>query len=214
MHGGCGAVSSCSWLCAAVSCACATWPPAVPATIVIIHTCLSLIRCPLPIPDPCWKQERGSRARWQTIAFTRVDTQAGELVSRKDQIRKVQRRDCRGGGEESPPISRDRAPWNNCVARIRLEVAAGTAATAKLPAHVSAWGSACEIPQQVLLAFETVTSGSCACFIAICSQAALVCGVTHSLVCECSSAHAETGKEPRPASPRAISKLRIRRIFI
>ncbi len=101
------------------------------------------------------------------------------------------------------------------AATIMPEAIAGAAATEKLPAQVCASGAgACETPQQLSLAPETVTDGFSACSIPIRSQFACVCGVAHSLGCECTSAQTETGNDPRPANPRATKTLRIRRIFI
>jgi len=96
-----------------------------------------------------------------------------------------------------------------------LDARAGAVATEKLPAQVCASGSgASEITQQLLLAPETVTGGFSASSITIRSQSVFVCGLAHSLGCEDTSAQAETGDGPRPASPRATSMLRIRCIFI
>ena len=86
-----------------------------------------------------------------------------EQVFVKDQIRKVQRRDCKGGGEESPAISRDHAPTMGCVVATALEAKGGREATAKLPSQVCASGSgAPEIAQQLLPECERVTGGSSA----------------------------------------------------
>ena len=137
-----------------------------------------------------------------------------EVFCRKVQIRKVQRRDCRGGGEESCAISGDHARSTGWVATTALEVEAASAATAKLPAQFCASGSgATEIAQQVLPERETETGGSSACSIPMCSHSVLVCGVAHSLACACITAQAETGRGPGPANPRATNKLRILRIF-
>ena len=65
--------------------------------------------------------------------------------------------------------------------------------------------------QHVLLASETATDGISAWPIPIRSQSVFVCGVAHSLVCECTSAQAETGSGPIPANPSATNKLRVLR---
>ncbi|HEV2196642.1 MAG TPA: hypothetical protein VGR55_13745 [Candidatus Acidoferrum sp.] len=95
-----------------------------------------------------------------------------------------------------------------------FDASAGTAATEKLPAQLRAWGAgACEIEQQLLLEFATLTVGSSAWPISIRSQFLFVCGVAHSLACECANAQAETGR-PMTANPSATKMLRILRIFI
>src|SRR5207245_11439125 len=95
-----------------------------------------------------------------------------------------------------------------------LEVEAARAATAKLPGQVCASGAgASDTPQQVLPECETETVGSSAWSIPMCSHSALVCGVAHSLACECIAAQAETGRDPSPANPKATNKLRVFCIF-
>src|ERR1051325_5935711 len=123
------------------------------------------------------------------------ETHTQRWFSGKVQIRKVQRRDCRGGGDKSCFTSRDQSLSIGCAATATLEATAGGAATEKLPAQVCASGSgASEITQQLLLAGEMLTGGFSACSIAIPirSQFASVWGVTHSLGCEYTSAQAET----------------------
>jgi hypothetical protein len=130
------------------------------------------------------------------------------------QIRKVQRRDCRGGGEESFAIWGDHARSTGCVATTALEVEAASAATAKLPGQVCASGAgASATPQHVLPEFETETGGFSAWSITMCAHSAFVCGVAHSLACECIAAQAETGTDPSTANPKATNKLRVFRIF-
>lgn len=132
-----------------------------------------------------------------------------------NQIRKIQRRDCRGGGEESRAISGDCALSSGCGTTNTREIKAGDAATAKLPAQTWTSGSgAWEMAQQLLCPEETLTDGFSAWCIPIRSQCASVCGVAHSFAWKCISAQAETGNGPRPARLRTINKLRTRRIFM
>lgn len=73
----------------------------------------------------------------------------------------MQRRDRRGGEEESHAISRIHALTTGCVVATVVDAKAGGAATVKLPAQVCASGSgAREIVQQLLLECETETGGS------------------------------------------------------
>jgi len=137
-----------------------------------------------------------------------------EVFCRKVQIRKIQRRDCRGGGEESFAIWGDHAHSTGCVATTVPEVKAGGVATAKLPARFCVSGvGASDTRQQVPPECETETGSFSACSIPMCSHSVFVCGVAHSLACACITAQAETGRGPGPANPRATNKLRILRIF-
>ena len=134
---------------------------------------------------------------------------------RMDQVRKVQRRGCRGGGEKSPAISEDHVLSSDGDAATTLESKAGEAATAKLPAQVRASGSgACEIAQQLLVGLETVRLDFSVRFIPIRSQSVFVEAVAHSLVCPCSIVQAEACNGPRPATPSATIRATILRIFI
>src|SRR5258708_28959700 len=152
---------------------------------------------------------------WRLQLHTPGDTRLHEEFSGKVQIKKVQRRDCSGGGDKSCLTSRYDAFSAGCVAMIASKPTAGAAAGEKLPVRVCASGrGGSEIMQQLLLAFEMVTVRFSACSIAIRSHCVFVWGAAHSPCCECASAQAEIGNGPRPANPSATTKLKIRRIFI
>jgi hypothetical protein len=153
---------------------------------------------------------RALRCRDSAHAKTHV---RARCFSGKAQIRKVQRSGWSGGGDRSGKRSRDNVLSLAGVARIMFETVVGALATDSSPARVCASGSgAFESAQHVLL--EAETEGPSAWSIPIRSQRVSVCGVAHSLGCAYTSAQAETGNGPRPATPSATRKLRIRRIFI
>lgn len=137
-----------------------------------------------------------------------------EVFLGKNQIRKVQRTDKRGGGEESWFTTREKEFWTGGAATKTFDAIEGTAATEKLPAQVCPSGTgASDATQQVLLPAEILTPVSSGPVIPIRSQSVFVCGVTQSPACECAIAQAEAGREPSPVRPSATMKLRILRIF-
>lgn len=146
-------------------------------------------------------------AQWRT----RKDTRVYEIFSGKNQIRKIQRRVCRGGEEEFVGTSENHALSTGCVVKTK----AGVTATAKLPAQVRASGAgASDTTQHSLLPAKPLAPGLSAWCIPIRSQSVFVCGVRQSPNCECAIAQAETGSNPSPASPSATMKLRALRIIV
>lgn len=151
------------------------------------------------------------KAQWRT----RKDTRVYEIFSGKNQIRKIQRRVCRGGGEEFVGISENHALSTGCAVTTKLKTKAGGTATAKLPAQVRASGAgASDTTQHSLLPAKPLTPGLSAWCIPIRSQSVFVCGVRQSPNCECAIAQAETGSNPSPASPSTTMKLRALRIIV
>jgi len=103
------------------------------------------------------------------------DTRTRAVFSGKAQIRKVQRRGCKGGGNGSLPRAKEDLLSNGCVEMIVPETGAGPVTTEKLPAQVRASGDgAFEMAQQPLPAFETVTAGFSPCSIPMFSQSVMV----------------------------------------
>jgi hypothetical protein len=152
---------------------------------------------------------RALRCRDSAHAKTHV---RARCFSGKVQIRKVQRSGWSGGGDRSGKRSWDHVLWTTGIATNTFEAEAGAVATAMPADPDCASGSgAFESAQHVLL--EAETEGPSAWSIPIRSQRVSVCGVAHSLGCAYTSAQAETGNGPRPATPSATRKLRIRRIF-
>lgn len=89
-----------------------------------------------PLPDSesilaCSKKLRSNR---DSDDHSSAGTREHETLSGMNQIRKVQRRDCRGGGEEYRALSEDHALTGGVAAATTLEARAGGAAKAKLSA--------------------------------------------------------------------------------